>query len=121
MDRAPVNGIELEYEIERAIPGAFDQAVADADTFFAQEQTAVMQWSFGREQAGRIVQPALAVLGENSAPVFRERRELLLDWLPNVESFELPGANHLLHVQNPGALAEALAGFFSRHPLPSAA
>ena len=51
--------------------------------------------------------------------MFRERRDLLLAWLPNAETFELPAATHLLHVQNPGAMANALAAFFSRHPLPA--
>ena len=50
--------------------------------------------------------------------MFRERRDLLLDWLPNAEPFELPGATHLLQVEQPRALAEALAGFFARHPGP---
>lgn len=67
---------------------------------------------------GRFAQPVLVVVGENSAATFPERRELLLSWLPNVESFELPGATHLLHVQNPRGMAEALASFFARHPLP---
>ena len=51
-------------------------------------------------------------------PTFAERRELLLSWLPNAEPFDLPGATHLLHVQNPAGMAEALAAFFARHPLP---
>jgi hypothetical protein len=29
----------------------------------------------------------------------------------------LPGAAHLLHVENPRGMAEALAAFFARHPL----
>ena len=33
----------------------------------------------------------------------------------------LPGATHLLHLQNPGGMAAGLAGFFARHPLPAAA
>jgi hypothetical protein len=56
-----------------------------------------------------------------SVPIFRERRELLLAWLPNVESFDLPGATHLLHVQNPGGMADALARFFARHPIAASA
>jgi 3-oxoadipate enol-lactonase len=67
--------------------------------------------------AAQITQPALAVLGENSHPVFRERHDLLLAWLPSAEPFELPGATHLLQVEQPGAMAEALVAFFSRHPL----
>jgi hypothetical protein len=46
-----------------------------------------------------------------------ERRELLLSWLPSCEGFVLPGATHLLHVQNPLAMAEALVSFFARHPM----
>ena len=38
--------------------------------------------------------------------------------VPNVEPFVLPGATHLLQVQNPRAMAEGLAAFFARHPLP---
>jgi pimeloyl-ACP methyl ester carboxylesterase len=63
----------------------------------------------------------LAVVGEQSAPTFPERRELLLSWLPNVETFELPGATHLLHVQNPRGMAEGLASFFARHPFAASA
>ena len=82
--------------------------MADADTFFGQELPAVQAWSFTQEDARRITQPALAVLGEKSRPIFRERRELLLAWLPNVEPFILPAATHLLHVENPRGMAEAL-------------
>ena len=69
---------------------------------------------------GRITQPVLAVIGEKSlevSPIWNERQQLLLDWLPNVEGFVLPGTTHLLHVQNPRAMAEALASFFARHPV----
>ena len=102
---------------EAAIPGAFDRAIADAPTFFAQELPAVRAWSFTEQDARRITQPVLAVLGAESRATFGERRQLLLDWLPNAEPYDLPDANHLLHVQNPGGAADALAGFFARHPL----
>ena len=98
-------------------PGAVEQAVADAGAFFGQELPAVMEWSFGPDEASRVDQPALAVLGERSEPFYRERRDLLLSWLPNAEPFELPGATHLLQVENPRGLAEALAAFFARHPI----
>ena len=68
--------------LERALPGAIEQAVADADTFFGQELPAVMQWSFGPADAVRVTQPVLALVGERSIAVFRERRDLLLEWLP---------------------------------------
>jgi pimeloyl-ACP methyl ester carboxylesterase len=106
--------------LERGLPGGFDQAVSDADTFFTQELPALWQtWTFTEAEARRITQPVLAVQGEHSASTFPERRELLLSWLPNVEPFDLLGATHLLHVENPQRMAEALASFFARHPIES--
>lgn len=106
--------------LDRALPGAFDQHVADADTFFDVELPAMREWSFTQETARRIVQPALAVVGARSlelSPIWGERQELLLSWLPNAEPFVLPDATHLLQVQNPRGMAEGLAAFFGRHPM----
>jgi pimeloyl-ACP methyl ester carboxylesterase len=100
--------------LDQALPGAFDQHVADADTFFGQELPALQQWSFTQEDARRISQPVLAVTGAKSQELDRiwaERQELLLAWLPNVEPFVLPDATHLLQVQNPRGMAEGLAAF----------
>jgi 3-oxoadipate enol-lactonase len=104
--------------VDRAIPGAFDRALADLDTFFEQELPALRDWTFDAQDASRVEQPALVVLGEDSAqvsPVFAARHELLMAWLPNAEPFVLTGANHLLHAQNPTGMAEALVGFIGRH------
>jgi pimeloyl-ACP methyl ester carboxylesterase len=104
--------------LARGLPGAFEEAVSDADTFFTQELPALWQsWTFTEAEAARITQPVLAVVGEHSAPTFPERHDLLLSWLPNVEPFELPSATHLLHIENPRGMADALAAFFARHPL----
>ena len=118
-----VCGPAYREPLDRTLPaGAFEQAVADADTFFAPsgEQVAVRDWSFGPEQANRIRQPVLAVVGAESlaaGPVWGKRQETLLAWLPNVEGFILDGATHLLHVQNPRGMAEALTSFLARHPV----
>ena len=106
--------------VDRLLPGAFDQYVADADTFFTQEFPALQQWSFRQEDAARMGQPVLAVVGARSLeqnPIWGERHQLLLDWLPNVEPFVLPDATHLLQVTKPHGMAKALAAFFARHPL----
>ena len=103
--------------LERGLPGAIEQCMADADAFFTQELPALQQWSFTQEHAAGITQPVLAVLGENTYPTFTERMELLRSWLTNVEPFELLGATHLLHLQNPRGMAEGLASFYARHPL----
>jgi pimeloyl-ACP methyl ester carboxylesterase len=110
--------------LDRVLPGAFDQHVADADTFFAQEMPALQQWQFTPDDAKRIHQPALAMVGARSLeldPIWGERQQLLLDWLPNVEAFVLPDAGHLLQIANPRGMAEGLAAFFARHPIPRAA
>ena len=115
-----VSGLSYRAPFEQALPGAFDRGVADADTFFGQELPAIQQWQLAREDAGRITQPVLAVVGEKSpevSPIWNERQQVLLGWLPNVEGFILPGTTHLLHVQNPRGMAEALASFFARHPM----
>src|SRR5262249_54417144 len=78
---------------------------------------ALQQWSFGPEEARRVRQPVLAVVGEESDARFHQRHTLLLEWLPDVEPFVLAGAGHLLHLQNPGDMADGLVAFFARHPI----
>jgi pimeloyl-ACP methyl ester carboxylesterase len=97
--------------------GWFEQVVADADTFFQVELPSVGAWPFDEATARRITQPVLAVLGADSGPMFAEGHALVRQWLPQAEAFVLPGATHTLQLQNPSGLAEALAGFFARHPL----
>jgi pimeloyl-ACP methyl ester carboxylesterase len=113
-----VAGEDYAAAMNRALPSALGQAVADAPTFFEQELPAVLEWPFDEPIAGRITQPALAVLGGRShevSPVWEERQALVLAWLPAAEPFVLPDATHLLHVQNPSGMAEALDGFVERH------
>ena len=113
-----VSGPGYRAVLDRVLPGAFEQGVADADTFFGQELPSLQQWSLTREDAARITQPALSVVGAKSkelSPIWSERHELLLAWLPKSEGLTLPDATHLLHVEHPRAVAEALAAFFARH------
>ncbi|GAA3382052.1 alpha/beta fold hydrolase [Cryptosporangium minutisporangium] len=111
-----VAGPDYREALERVEPGAFDQAVGDADTFFGQELPAVRDWPFGPDEARRVEQPVLLVLGARShevSPVFGRRHELLRAWLPRAEPFVLADASHLLHVQNPAGMAEGLARFLA--------
>ena len=112
-------GPDYRSVVERALPpGALEQAVADADTFFQLEVPAHQEWAFTREDAARVSQPVFAVRGADGLPFFREVAELLREWLPQTETFVLPNATHALQMQNARAMAEGLAGFFTRHPLP---
>jgi pimeloyl-ACP methyl ester carboxylesterase len=120
--RAALENPDYRRVLDPVLPaGWFDQVVADADTFFQAELPSVGEWPFSAELARRITQPVLVVLGAESGPLFREGHELVRQWLPQAESFVLPGATHTLQMQNPRGMAEALAGFFARHPLPVAA
>jgi pimeloyl-ACP methyl ester carboxylesterase len=116
-----VVGPEYRSVLDRVVPGAFEQAVADADTFFRIELPALGEWSFTQAEAGRITQPVLAVLGADSHtlwPGWAEVHDLVQAWLPQSEAFVLAGATHGLQMMNPQGMAAGLAGFFARHPLP---
>jgi pimeloyl-ACP methyl ester carboxylesterase len=106
--------------LDRSLPGAFDQALADAGATFRQDLPALPEWRFGEAEARRIQQPTLLVLGGKSDalwPRFGETHRLLQEWLPQAESFVLPGATHALQMENPAGLAKPLADFFARHSI----
>ena len=110
--------------LDRVLPGALAQAVADAGTAFEHEMPGLRDWDFGEAQGRRITQPVLTVLGGDSEalwPRFGETHRMLLAWLPTAEECVLPGATHGLQMQNPHGMAEALTGFFARYPLPAGA
>jgi pimeloyl-ACP methyl ester carboxylesterase len=103
--------------LEQVIPGAFGEALDNADLFFQAEIPAVQQWTFGPSDARRITHPVLDVLGAASARRFVEGSELIQTWFPHAERLIVPGTGHLLMVQNPAAIAEGLTGCFTRHPI----
>jgi hypothetical protein len=62
----------------------------------------------------------LAVIGGLSpavSPIWSARQKLVLSWLPQSEGFVLPETTHLLHLQDPRGMAQALTSFFARHPM----
>jgi pimeloyl-ACP methyl ester carboxylesterase len=91
--------------------------VADGGTLFEVEVEALATWRFTSEDAARIRQPALSVVGEQSDPLFHEIWSLLARWMPEAEQLTIPRATHALQMMNPGAVAEGLAGFLGRHRL----
>jgi len=111
-----VCGKDYQRAVETQIPGALEQAAADADAFFTGELPAVGEWTFTREDAARVTQPVLSVLGANSdgaigLQVFAEIHERVIEWFPNAKPFVLQRAAHLLQVENPHDMAQALAAF----------
>jgi len=110
--------------LDRLIPGAYQQLVADADTVLGVELPSLQEWRITREDARRITQPVLGVLGAESAsiwPGWNEVQDRLREWLPQTEPFVLAGSNHALQEKDPRGIAEAMAPFLARHPMPVAA
>jgi pimeloyl-ACP methyl ester carboxylesterase len=120
--RAVLEDADYRSRFDGMLPdGWFDQAVADADTLFQVEFPALQDWAFTREMAARIPQPVLAVLGAESGPLFVQGYDRLKEWLPQAQPFVLPNATHGLQYMNPRGMAEGLAAFLARHPLPGGA
>ena len=99
-----VFGPDYRGPLEQGLPGAFEQAVADADAFFAQELPALQQWTFTQEDAS----------AHHPARARRPRRAHRPDLSRAAASCCAPGcrtsspssspdATHLLHLQNPRA------------------
>jgi pimeloyl-ACP methyl ester carboxylesterase len=100
--------------LDAAVPGAFDEAVGEADLFFQAELGALRYWEFGASDAAGIEQPVLNVLGAHSAPRFAASSEVLQSWCPHAERLSVPDSGHLMTVENPAAIAAGLAGFVQR-------
>jgi pimeloyl-ACP methyl ester carboxylesterase len=110
---------EYDDHLEMILPGAFGRALLDAENVFERELPGLLDWSFGEEQASRIVQPVLSVLGSRSEalwPRFGETHRALCDWLLDAEEFVLPDSTHFLQMEKPREMADALASFLERHP-----
>jgi pimeloyl-ACP methyl ester carboxylesterase len=108
-------GADYRPHLDRVLPDSFGQAVADASTWFEQEIPALRAWTFEAHDAERITQPVLTVVGGESErlwPRFGETQRRLLSSLPNVEGVVIPGVNHAMSIQDPAALAAALARFY---------
>ena len=102
---------------DAALPGWFEQAVRDTDVVFQVEAPNLQQWSFTPAEAGRMRQPVLSAYHQDVWPGFQKTHDLLQAWLPQTEAALLPVARHLLQIMDPRVVAEALAGFFQRHPM----
>jgi pimeloyl-ACP methyl ester carboxylesterase len=115
-----VSGLEWEAcraLLEERIPGAVAQTIADADTFFGVELPALSAWTFGAEQAARVSQPVLSVVGGETEPLWVEVTDRLRSWFGPVEECTIEGVGHLLHIQRSAPVAACLAAFFGGHAL----
>lgn len=115
-----VSGLDWETcrtVIEQRVPGGVAQAMQDADSFFGGYLPALGAWQFGRNEAARISQPVLSVLGTRTERLFVEGHDLLHAWFPQLEDLVVEGVGHLLHLQRPQPVAQGVAAFLDRNPI----
>ena len=111
-----VVGPDWRRTVARSVPGGPEQAERDAATFFEFEMPALGEWRFDEAKAKTISQPVLYILGSESQAMFKEGRDLVRSWFPQAESHLVQGVAHALQMEDPGAVAAAIAEFLRRHP-----
>ena len=80
--------------LDHGLPGAFEQAVADADAFFTPGNTRPSALAVHRRRRAPHPAASVTVPGMASSPTFAERQKLLLHWLPNAVSHLRPARPH---------------------------
>jgi pimeloyl-ACP methyl ester carboxylesterase len=111
------------HGIDEAVPGATEQAIADAGTFFGIEAPGIGEFEFDQDRADRLTMPALYVLGSESSAIagadgyFEQGKALLLDMLPNAQAVILEGVNHTLQIGYPERVVPVIARFIEQHPI----
>lgn len=100
---------------ERLGTAGIKEAIRESAYFFRDEVGAVLQFEFGTAQAAKIQQPVLCIEGGSqpahlkamSGQISRRTVELL----PQTEVVVIPKVNHAMPLQDPAAVAEAIASF----------
>ena len=103
--------------LDELLPGAVEQAIKDADTFFGVELPAIGEWGFGLSQAALIECPVLSVLGGRTQPLWVEVAAFLRASVPHIEDCTIEGAGHLLQIERPESVARAMAAFLGRNAM----
>lgn len=71
---------------------------------------AAREWQVEDQLAG-IALPTLVIVGEEEAEFMRAQADLLADRIPNARKVEIAKAGHMIPLEQPDALAEAVRGF----------
>lgn len=95
-----------------AVPGGIEQAERDAATFFEFELPGLGAWQCDIE-AKAFSRPVLFMQGDATPKFHAEARSVVHAWLPQTQDRVVPGAGHMVMIDNPRGAAEGLASFFS--------
>ena len=109
------SGRNWRAEVEANIPGAGAQAESDARGLIEGDIAAVLDSTYGADDASAITQPVLYLRGSESGHQGEAVTHLIAT---DVEEDVIPGVTHLLHMVAPGPVASITAEFLDRHPLP---
>jgi len=104
-------------DIEQHIPGAGDQATADAAGTFEYDLEALRHWDFEVVGASRISQPVLDIVGSRNEARRQPISDMLDGAIPQVERVTIPDADHSLHMTQPDVVARSIAEFLHRYPI----
>ena len=106
--------------LEQNLPGAWDQAITDAEASFGVELPALQQWPVGAVDLKRLSVPTLSVVHlEDDWMGFGQIHEGLISSIPDCREATVDLASHLLQVADAGQVAEAVGSFLRERPLDS--
>lgn len=104
--------------VNSRLPEGYKQALRDVDTAITVEAASTQTWAVSPPHLRQIKQPALSMTHVNPNWLgFQEMHEGLLSSIPQVEALIVPGATHLMQLQNPNRVARGLADFLARNPI----
>lgn len=107
--------------IEKALGKAgLERAIDESTFFFRDEIPAVIESRFGAADGAKIRQPVLCLEGGAQPSRLRvmshQVSERAVELMPQTQIVVVPDANHALPLQNPEAIAEAIASFMRQIP-----
>ena len=108
-------GLDWRAAAKAAGPGVLDQGIKDAGTFAEGEASALVEWSYGVEQAATIDSPVLSWGTASDNHINTAARAFLYELFPQREEVVLEGGDHFSVTTDPAAVAEPIAEFVSRH------
>jgi pimeloyl-ACP methyl ester carboxylesterase len=110
------SGSGWRQELEAWIPGAGDQAVADAAGTFECDLEWLRHWDFDTAGPGLSL-PVLHIDGSLSAPFRQPVTDMFRAAVPHAQHVTIPDADHSLHMTRPAAVANVIAAFLRRNPI----
>jgi pimeloyl-ACP methyl ester carboxylesterase len=107
----------LDWRAATAAAGSdvVDQGIKDAATFVEGEASALVEWSYGAEQAATIDCPVLSWSAAPGNAINPATRAFLQELFPRHEEVVLEGGDHFSVTTDPAAVAGPIAEFVARH------